>query len=116
MHRFILEVEVPYPAVEVDHKNHNGLDNRKRNLRRATKAQNQYGRLKNTSKKSSRYKGVFYNPSPRGRKLWRVKIRFNGSLKSFGRYAREEEAARVYDEKAKELFGARAKINFEEVC
>ncbi len=115
MHRFVLGVEESYPAVEVDHRNHNGLDNRKRNLRRVTKSQNQYGRSRNANKKSSRYKGVFYDPSPRGRKPWRVKVRLNGSLKSFGRYASEEEAAKVYDKNARELFGTHAKTNFEEV-
>src|SRR3954452_24002591 len=37
MHRFILG---PFPGKEIDHVNGDGLDNRKANLRRATRTQN----------------------------------------------------------------------------
>ncbi len=115
MHRLVLSVVDAYPAVEVDHVNHNGLDNRKVNLREVAKSGNQRGRTRNASKKSSSYKGVFYDPSPRGKKPWRGMIRVDGVLRSFGRYITEEEAARIYDQKASELFGEHAKLNLEGV-
>lgn len=115
MHRLVLGVTEPYPIVEVDHVNHDGLDNRKANLRIVTKSENQRGRFRNANKRSSSYKGVFYDPSPRGKKPWRVKIRVGGVLKSFGRYVTEEEAARVYDQRASELFGEHAKLNLKGV-
>jgi hypothetical protein len=115
MHRFVLGVSEPYPAVEVDHVNHDGLDNRKVNLRKVTKIGNQRGRTRNANKRSSSYNGVFYDPSPRGKKPWRVKIRVGGILKSSGRYATQEEAAKVYDERASELFGEHAKLNLKGV-
>lgn len=115
MHRFVLDVTEPYPIVEVDHENHDGLDNRKANLRKVTKSENQRGRTRNVDKRSSSYKGVFHDPSPRGKKPWRVKIRVSGVLKSFGRYATEEAAAKTYDARARELWGKYAKTNFEEV-
>lgn len=115
MHRFVLSVTEPYPAAEVDHVNHEGLDNRKVNLRKVTKSENQRGRTRNANKRSSSYKGVFYDPSPRGKRPWRVKIRVGGVLRSFGRYATQEEAARVYDQRASELFGEHAKLNLKGV-
>lgn len=115
MHRFVLGVTESYPVVEVDHANHDKLDNRKTNLRKVTKSENQRGRARNANKRSSSYKGVFHDPSPRGKKPWRVMIRVGGVLKSFGRYATEEEAARVYDQRASELFGAHARLNLKGV-
>ncbi len=54
MHREIMRAP---KGVVCDHKNHDGLDNRKSNLRLCTSAQNQYNKM---AKKgcSSRYKGV----------------------------------------------------------
>ncbi len=71
MHREIMRAP---NGVVCDHKNHDGLDNRKSNLRLCTSAQNQYNkRVKQGC--SSRYKGV----SRRGDyKRWRARIGFNG--------------------------------------
>jgi hypothetical protein len=116
MHRFVLDVTEQYPVVEVDHVNHDGLDNRKANLRKVTKSENQRGRARNVNKRLSSYKGVFYDPSPRGKKPWRVRIRVDGVLECFGRYATEEEAAEIYDRRASELFGGHARLNLKGVA
>ncbi len=114
LHRFVLGVKKPYPEVEVDHVDANTLNNKKSNLRCCTKGENQRNRGVNRTKKNTSYKGVFHDPSPRGLKPWRVKIRVDGTLKSYGRFSSAEEAARCYDKVARELFGEYARLNFKE--
>jgi len=105
MHRFI--TSAPRHLV-VDHINHNGLDNRKANLRLCTRAQNCYNR-RSLRNKSSKYKGVTWD---KGRKLFIVHIRHNGKRYYLGRFKSEIKAAKAYDKKAKELFGKFAFLNF----
>lgn len=102
MHRFIMHE----PEYEVDHINMNGLDNRKCNLRLATKSQqriNQYKQQGTTSK----YRGVC-----RARNKWVAGIKVNGSRYRLGTFDSEEEAARKYDEKARLLYGKFGRFNF----
>jgi hypothetical protein len=56
MHKFDLGVTEPYPAVEVDHVNHDGLDNRKVKPRKVTKSGDQRGKTRNANQRSSSYK------------------------------------------------------------
>jgi hypothetical protein len=103
LHRMLLNAPI---GLEVDHINGNGLDNRRENLRFASRAENQYNRV--GKQKISAYKGVsLHNKTG----LWRMRIEKAGE-----RYASyfktEEEAARAYDAKAKELFGKYARLNF----
>jgi len=91
----------------VDHINHNTLDYRKSNLRRAS----YQGNSANSRKLkigSSRYKGVSWD---RSRSKWRVQIMLNRKNIFIGRFELEEEAAIAYNEKAKELFGEFAYLN-----
>jgi len=63
MHREILNAP---PALVVDHINHNGLDNRKKNLRLCTVAQNSMNQRPSRRKnKSSKYKGVSFDKKSR---------------------------------------------------
>ena len=71
MHREVLKVA---DDMFVDHINHNGLDNRKANLRPATYAQNIRNRKKRLVKSRSRYKGLYWD---KHWKKWRVRICFN---------------------------------------
>lgn len=57
MHCVIMKVPI---GMEVDHKNGNGLDNRKKNLRLCTRAENSRNRGKSKNNTSG-YKGVFYH-------------------------------------------------------
>lgn len=92
----------------IDHINHNKLDNRKSNLRVVTKSENQHNRIKQTSRCSSRYKGVYYHKRD---KCWIAQITNNNTFIYIGSYNLEKEAAKAYNEKAKELFGKYALLN-----
>jgi hypothetical protein len=107
MHREIIH---PPRHLVVDHINHNGLDNRKANLRSATRAQNNYNRLIIKRKgASSKYKGVAWKED---RKKWRARIHFNGKLIFLGYFKDEIQAAKAYDIAAKKYYGRFACLNF----
>jgi len=102
MHRLILVTS------EVDHRNGDGLDNRRCNLRKATHRQN----MQNSSCRShnkSGYKGVVFDES---RSLFRATIRVDGKQRHLGRFPTADEAARTYDKVAKAVFGVYARPNF----
>ena len=99
MHRLILG----FPDGLVDHKNRNGLDNRQRNLRVCSYAENRYNVRKKRGSKSP-YKGVTHTKE--GRYIAYV------NRICCGTYSKEKDAALAYDAKAKELHGEYAKTNF----
>ena len=93
-----------------DHINRNGLDNRKANLRLATRSQNAWNRRKAKIESRSKYKGVsWYN---RG-KRWNARIHVNRKEKFLGIFADEIEAAKAYDAAARKCFGEFAQLNFD---
>lgn len=104
LHRFILGVPA---TVRVDHRNGNGLDNQKHNLRPATAAQNSQNR-RPLLNKASQFKGVFRE---KGRR-WNAMIQVNGKLRWLGSFINEELAARAYDNAARIHFGEFAYLNF----
>lgn len=108
MHRYIMNC--PDDMV-VDHINHDTLDNRKSNLRIATKQQNSMYQKVQKINKTSIYKGVFWNKS-KGK--WISRIKKDGKNIYIGRYDSEEEAGLAYNQKALELFGEFAKLNIIE--
>lgn len=91
----------------VDHQNHDGLDNRRANLRRATPVQN--GANQRAQAGTSKFKGVSWD---RQTHRWRAQIMHNRRHRSIGRFTTEEDAARAYDAAARDLFGAYACLNF----
>lgn len=98
-------------GLELDHINGNRLDNRKSNLRECTRSQNCQNRIARPNT-SSQYKGVSLV-----RKLgkWKAEIcppNNNRRNLYLGLFTDEETAARAYDQKAVELFGEFAKLNF----
>ena len=108
MHRDILK---PPDHLCVDHINHNGIDNRRANLRLATHRQNSYNRIHFTKNPSSKYKGVSFRKRT---KKWDAKIRYDGKNKHIGSFKDEIEAAKAYDEAAKKYQGEFAALNFKE--
>ena len=106
MHREILDA----PAGMVcDHRNHNRLDNRRRNLRICTPSQNCQNRRPQPGG-TSRYKGVYWN---RDARKWLARIQHRGRLIHIGCYDYEADAAIAYDDMAIELFGEFACLNFQ---
>lgn len=103
MHRELVE------AHRVDHRNGNGLDNRRDNLRACTPLQNAHNSRGRTG--TSRFKGVCWMPSER---KWRANIKIDGVQTHLGLYVAEEDAARAYDAMARKHFGEFARPNFRD--
>ncbi len=103
MHRLILN---PPAKLECDHRNGNGLDNRRCNLRICTQAQNQanrkYGKLG-----VSKYRGVAM-----GGNKWVACIGAGCTRKYLGAFDNEIDAAKAYDVEAKNKYGEFAQLNF----
>jgi len=102
--RFLMHKELLYSGrLMVDHKNGSTLDNRRENLRKATRGLN---RANSTLRKNklSQYRGV----SPVG-PSWRAQIAgvTIGSL-----FKKEVSAALAYDWEARQRFGGFARLNF----
>lgn len=107
MHRIIMKCP---DGMEVDHINHDKLDNRKINLRICTKSENSRNTKSNIGSES-RFKGVSLNLKIKSK--WFAKIHFKGRNIYVGSFMEEEQAAMAYDKKAKELFGEFAYLNFK---
>ncbi|MHC4216612.1 MAG: HNH endonuclease [Planctomycetota bacterium] len=107
MHRLIMNAP---SGLVVDHINHNGLDNRKSNLRLCTRLENQRN-ARPSRGGSSKYKGVCWHKAS---KQFAVQISFEGKRLWLGYFKDETDAAKAYDKKARELFGEFAYLNFPE--
>lgn len=105
LHRFILGVTDR--RVQVDHRDHNGLNCQRYNLRPATNQQNcQNSRSRGGA---SQFKGVAWNKQKR---KWVASIGANGRHKSLGYFHDEVDAALAYDAAAREQYGTFAYTNF----
>ena len=114
LHRFIMNCP---EGMEVDHINHNKLDNRKKNLRICTRSENGKNLRKTPGHGTSQFKGVQYSPKAstmikERSKPWLAGIGVNGTHHSLGMFATEEEAAMVYDEASRKHHGEYGVLNF----
>lgn len=91
-----------------DHVSRDSLDNRRCNLRWATRSENCQNK-KISTKTMSSARGVFQNVCGN----WRATITANGVTHRLGTYKTREEAAKKYDDAATELHGRFAVINSE---
>jgi len=108
MHRLILEITDP--DITIDHKDLNGLNNQKYNLRKCSNSQNQANRPKRKFSKS-KFKGVTTSPVKINK--WKAQIKKNGKVMGLGSYKTEEDAAKAYDKAALEIHGEFANLNFK---
>jgi len=104
MHRMIAH---PRRGYIVDHKDGNGLNNCRDNLRVCTRRQNQANRRSHCG--TSRFVGVY-----RHKDKWVAEIRSHGRYYYVGFFDDEVEAAKARDRKAYELHGEFAYLNFPE--
>lgn len=105
MHREIMHAP---EGLLVDHKDRNGLNNRKSNLRLCSPAQNAWNR-RPAPNCHSKYKGVTWH---KHHNKWHVRIFGSGKNYYLGSFDDETEAALAYDRKAEEFFGEFAYLNF----
>jgi hypothetical protein len=106
MHRFIMNAPT---KMYVDHKNGNGWDNRRANLRLADSFQSAMNKPKRRNARISRYKGVKRNKWSR---RWYAEINYERKRIYLGTYDTEEQAARAYDRAARKYHKEFARLNF----
>jgi hypothetical protein len=105
MHRVIMGMPV---NKEVDHKDGDGLNNQRDNLRVCTHSQNLSNRGKDKDNTSG-YKGVWFD---KNRGKWSADLHFKGRTVHLGRFTSVIEAAKAYDKAALKYFGEFARLNF----
>jgi hypothetical protein len=109
MHRQIMNAP---KGLIVDHIDHNGLNNRKNNLRNCTHSQNLLNRRIRPDCKS-KYKGVVWDLYAR---KWISRICLNQKRINLGCFDNEIDAALAYDRAARKYHGEFACLNFPELA
>lgn len=114
MHRLIVGTA---GELHVDHRNRDGLDNRRANLRIATRTQNRVNSRKprraDGQPSASSLKGVYcHRRNGRWTGKWLARIGIDGKSRYLGLFASEIDAARAYDAAALEAWGEFARPNF----
>lgn len=109
MHMLVLDRMLGYEeGVSVsDHKDRNGINNQSYNLRRVSRNLNSHN--KKISGKS-KYRGVSWHK--RSNK-WQSRIGTDGVEIYLGMFDNEQDAAHVFDEAAREIYGDNAVLNFK---
>lgn len=98
LHRLILD----FPSKPIDHINHNGLDNRRSNLRVCTPSQNCMNR---EPRGQLQTKGIKYSNN-----TWSARIQRGGIRHHLGNFSTQEEAQAAYNMAAQVLFGEYSRI------
>lgn len=96
-------------AKSIDHRDGDGRNNQRENLRVATKMQNAQAFQRKKAGTSSSYRGVHWDTE---RRKWSVEIKLNRKKIFLGRFEDEVFAAKTYDCAAREYFGDFASPNF----
>jgi len=104
MHHLILP---PRLGKITDHRDGDGLNNRRSNLRRCTHSQNQRNKI--STPHTSRFKGVSWD---KRKNRWRAQIELGGRRNLWlGYFSNQCDAASAYDRAAVKHFGAFARVN-----
>lgn len=106
LHRMVMERIEP-DFEQVDHIDHNILDNRRSNLRVATASDNAANKRLTKSNKTG-YKAVFFNKKTN---KWTVTVKKHGKNNRIGSFTTKEQAAIAYNEAAKIIHGEFAWLN-----
>lgn len=104
MHQILLPCS---DGKRADHKDRDGLNNRRSNLRPSTMTQNQ-GNVDIRANNTSGFRGVFWDKQHR---KWRTNIVINGKRKHIGLFVDKTAAASAYNEQASHYFGEFARLN-----
>lgn len=91
---------------EIDHSNGDKCDNRRDNLRAATRSQN--GGNQKPRGGTSKFKGVYWNKAD---KRWMSRVMLNYRGYHLGSFTDEEDAAIMYNVAAQFVFGEFARLN-----
>jgi hypothetical protein len=110
LHHEVMNFKPPRGLV-IDHADRNPLNCRRTNLRLCTHAQNDVNKPPLQDKKGSKYKGVRYDPNPRGKKHWYAAISYNHKQYFLGGFADEFSAMKIYNVWAFRLYGKFAYLN-----
>ena len=104
MHRLIMD---PGKGEIVDHRDGNGLNNRRSNLRVCNNSQNLRNRGLPASNKTG-FKGVY---KPKDRKKYTAQIKTDSKSLYLGSFSDPVDAAKAYDAAARAIFGEFAMTN-----
>lgn len=110
LHRYLMNDP---KGMWIDHSDGNIYNNQKSNLRICNPSQSRANSRKTTfsyKQATSKYKGVHQKSPERG---WSAEVQFKGKRIYLGDFETPELAAKVRDEKAKELQGEFALTNFK---
>jgi len=110
MHRAIMGIIDK--TVEIDHRDGNGLNNQRSNLRIATHSQNRQNRKRQLNNTTG-FIGVYWHKK---RKEFRAQIKVDGKKIHHGKFASAIEAAKVRDAIAIKLHGEFAVLNFPQTA
>lgn len=107
IHRLVM-AKLGHRHDHIDHKDGNGLNNQKNNLRECSPTQNRWNSEKRKTE-TSKYIGVC-RVNSKGK--WQAFLQMNGKSNHLGFFDNEIDAAKARDKKSKELHGEFAKLNF----
>lgn len=108
MHREIMGCKKGDKKV-IDHKDRNGLNCQKNNLRFCNQSQNISNRTSRVGS-SSKYLGVYFD---KRNKTWVAQTKVNRKSTYLGSSKNEDDAAKIYDKTAAALYGEFANLNFK---
>jgi hypothetical protein len=99
IHSIIMDV-LGQPNIRVDHKNHDGLDNRKENLRLTNVIDNAKNRKSKNKNNSSGYRNVSWVSNK-----WTVQLQVNGKNTVLGKFDDVHEAGKFAEEMRNKYYG-----------